>query len=92
MSGLVRMAIDRYVNLVDSISDPRVNDWPLMDSPFPTMMIVAVYLYLVVVLGPRLMTNRKPYQLNAVLVVYNAVQVIFSVIMLWEHLMSGWLQ
>jgi hypothetical protein len=55
-----------------------------MESPFPTMMIVAVYLYLVVVLGPRLMANRKPYQLNAVLVVYNAVQVIFSVIMLWE--------
>jgi hypothetical protein len=55
-----------------------------MDSPFPTMVIVAVYLYLVVVLGPRLMANRKPYQLNAVLVAYNAVQVIFSVIMLWE--------
>jgi hypothetical protein len=55
-----------------------------MESPFPTMVIVAVYLYLVVVLGPRFMANRKPFQLNAVLVVYNAVQVIFSVIMLWE--------
>jgi hypothetical protein len=65
-------------------TDPRVNDWPLMESPFPTMMIVAVYLYLVVALGPRLMANKKPYQLNAVLVAYNAVQVIFSVIMLWE--------
>jgi hypothetical protein len=54
-----------------------------MEGPFPTM-IVAVYLYLVVVLGPRLMANRKLYQLNAVLVVHNAVQVIFSVIMLWE--------
>jgi elongation of very long chain fatty acids protein 7 len=61
-----------------------VNDWPLMDSPLPTMTIVAVYLYLVVDLGPRLMANKKPYQLNAVLVVYNAVQVIFSVFMLWE--------
>lgn len=92
MSGLVRMAIDRYVNLVDSISDPRVNDWPLMESPIPTVIIVAMYLYLVLVLGPRLMANRKPLQLNAVLVVYNAIQVIFSVFMLWEHLMSGWLQ
>jgi len=61
-----------------------VNDWLLMESPAPTMLMVAVYLYLVVVLGPRLMANRKPFQMNRVLVVYNAVQVIFSIAMLWE--------
>jgi hypothetical protein len=55
-----------------------------MESPFPTVIIVAVYLYLVLVLGPRLMANRKPFQLNTVLVAYNALQVIFSVAMLWE--------
>jgi hypothetical protein len=43
-----------------------------------------MYLYLVLVLGPRLMANRKPFQLNTVLVAYNAMQVIFSVAMLWE--------
>lgn len=66
------------------VSDPRVNNWPLMDSPVTTMLIVAVYLYLVVILGPRLMANRKPFQLNSVLVAYNAAQVIFSIAMLWE--------
>lgn len=91
MAGLVRMAIDRYVNIVDSISDPRVNDWPLMDSPVPTLVMVTVYLYTVVLLGPRLMANRKPFQLRNILVVYNAAQVVFSLVMLWEHLMSGWL-
>ncbi|KAJ9590191.1 hypothetical protein L9F63_016680 [Diploptera punctata] len=85
------MAIDRYVNLVDSISDPRVNDWPLMDSPIPTVMIVGFYLYMVLIAGPRFMANRKPFQLNTTLIVYNAIQVIFSCLMLWEHLMSGWL-
>jgi len=55
-----------------------------MESPIPTVIIVAMYLYLVLVLGPRLMANRKPFQLNAVLVTYNALQVIFSVFMLWE--------
>jgi hypothetical protein len=55
-----------------------------MDSPIPTMLMVAVYLYLVVILGPRLMANRKPFQLNSVLVAYNAAQVIFSIAMLWE--------
>ncbi|XP_063230870.1 very long chain fatty acid elongase AAEL008004-like [Bacillus rossius redtenbacheri] len=90
MAGLVRMAIDRYVNLVDSISDPRVNDWPLMDSPAPTLVMLGAYLYSVLVLVPRLMTNRKPFQLRELLIVYNAAQVIFSLVMLWEHLMSGW--
>ncbi|PSN34256.1 Elongation of very long chain fatty acids protein 7 [Blattella germanica] len=109
MSGLVRMAIDRYVNLVDSISvkklffvsnthlicfsvaDPRVNNWPLMDSPIPTLVFVAIYLYIVLIAGPRFMANRKPFQLNKVLVIYNFIQVIFSTLMLWEHLMGGWL-
>ncbi|RZF32265.1 hypothetical protein LSTR_LSTR009494 [Laodelphax striatellus] len=91
MAGLVKMAIDRYANLVDSISDPRVNEWPLMDSPIPTLLMVVCYLYAVVFLGPRMMSNRKPFRLNSVLVIYNAMQVIFSLVMLWEHLMSGWL-
>lgn len=110
-SGLVNMAIDRYINLVDSISgkmilftnnyyyyvdrdddidekrfivDPRVNDWPLMDSPFPTLIMVITYLYIVTYLGPKVMANRKPFKLNNVLVLYNAGQVVFSLVMLWE--------
>ncbi|KAG8291979.1 hypothetical protein J6590_048940 [Homalodisca vitripennis] len=86
MAGLVKMAIDRYVNLVDSISDPRVNDWPLMSSPIPTVAMVAAYLYVVIFLGPRVMANRKPFKLNNILIVYNAAQVIFSLVMLWEAL------
>lgn len=64
--------------------DPRVNDWPLMDSPIPTLLMVVTYLYVVTFLGPRLMANRKPFQLKQVLIVYNAFQVAFSLIMLWE--------
>lgn len=82
---------DRYTNLLDSISDPRVNDWFLMESPIPTLIMVGIYLYIVVFLGPWLMANRKPFKLKTVLVVYNAAQVLFSLAMLWEHLMSGWL-
>ena len=66
------------------VSDPRVNDWPLMDSPIPTVMIVGCYLYVVLVAGPKFMANRKPFQLNRTLIVYNAIQVIFSTLMLWE--------
>lgn len=67
-----------------SFLDPRVNDWPLMDSPVPTLLMVVTYLYVVTILGPQLMANRKPFQLNQVLIVYNAFQVAFSLLMLWE--------
>lgn len=66
------------------LTDPRVNDWPLMFSPIPTVAMVAFYLYVVIFLGPRVMANRKPFKLNNVLIVYNAAQVVFSLTMLWE--------
>lgn len=71
-----------YFVLFDA--DPRVNDWPLMDSPFPTLIMVITYLYIVTYLGPKVMTNRKPFRLNNILVLYNAGQVVFSFVMLWE--------
>lgn len=91
VTSLLRLALNRYNRLVDTISDPRVSEWPLMESPVPTLVMVVVYLYGVVILGPRLMANRKPFQLRQILVYYNAFQVLFSLVMLWEHLMSGWL-
>ncbi|XP_050453499.1 elongation of very long chain fatty acids protein AAEL008004 [Cataglyphis hispanica] len=89
--GLVKMALDQYTEILTTVSDPRVNDWPLMDSPIPTFLIVLLYIYGVVIFGPRMMANRKPYKLRSVLIVYNAFQVVFSLGMLYEHLMSGWL-
>ncbi|KYN23394.1 Elongation of very long chain fatty acids protein 7 [Trachymyrmex cornetzi] len=89
--GLVRMALDQYTEILTTVSDPRVSDWPLMDSPVPTILIVLLYLYGVVIFGPRMMANRKPYKLRGVLVAYNAFQVVFSLGMMYEHLMSGWL-
>lgn len=55
-----------------------------MDSPLPTVALVVAYLYVVMFLGPRMMANRKPFKLNEILVIYNAIQVIFSLLMLWE--------
>jgi len=82
--GLVRMALDQYTEILTTVSDPRVSDWPLMDSPVPTVLIVLLYLYIVVIFGPRMMANRKPYKLRGVLLVYNAFQVVFSLGMLYE--------
>lgn len=78
------MALEEYSWVVEEISDPRVSEWPLMASPWPTLAFVLLYLYTVVLLIPRIMANRKPFQMRGVLVVYNTLQVLVSLAMLWE--------
>uniref|UniRef100_A0A182PLE4 Elongation of very long chain fatty acids protein n=1 Tax=Anopheles epiroticus TaxID=199890 RepID=A0A182PLE4_9DIPT len=75
---------------MDKYGDPRTKDWPLMSSPLPTLALCLGYVYLVKVLGPRLMENRKPFQLKNTLIVYNFVQVVFSAWLFYECLMGGW--
>ncbi|XP_055903043.1 elongation of very long chain fatty acids protein 7 isoform X2 [Eupeodes corollae] len=82
---------DGWRDLMDNKSDPRTRDWPLMSSPFPTIAISLTYAYFVKVLGPRLMENRKPFQLRKILIVYNFIQVIFSMFLFYEAAQGGWL-
>nr|FAA01265.1 TPA: elongation of very long chain fatty acids protein 7 [Ladona fulva] len=89
----LRSAVDEGIRMITEPPryDPRVDGWPLMDGPWTTIGAVAAYLYVVLVLGPRLMANQKPFSLRQLLIGYNAAQVLFSLFMFWEHLMSGWL-
>lgn len=69
------------------LADTRTTNWLLMSSPFPTLFICLSYIYSVKVLGPKIMENRKPFQLNNTLVAYNLFQVIFSAFCFtrWEY-------
>lgn len=40
--------------------------------------------------GPRLMEDRKPFELRRVLIVYNFLQVIFSAWLFYEASSTGW--
>ncbi|XP_062409809.1 elongation of very long chain fatty acids protein 7-like [Sardina pilchardus] len=70
--------------------DPRVEDWLLMSSPFPQTFITTAYLFFVTFLGPRLMENRKPFELKKVMFIYNVCISSFCLYMFYEFLMSGW--
>lgn len=70
--------------------DPRVNDWAMMSSPVPTLLICLFYAYFSTVIGPKLMENRKPFDLRNVLIYYNLAQTLFSAWIFYEYLMSGW--
>lgn len=58
--------------------NPTVDEWLFMKSPLPILTILAVYLYFVLKLGPKLMEHRKPFEMQWLLVLYNGYQVVFS--------------
>lgn len=55
-----------------------------MSSPLPQTIIIAAYIYFVTSLGPRIMENRKAFDLKGVLVIYNFSVVALSLYMIYE--------
>ena len=55
-----------------------------MSSPFPTLALCACYIYFVKVLGPRWMKDRPAYELKSAIIIYNLVQVLFSVYLVYK--------
>lgn len=60
--------------------DPRVKDWPLMQSPFPGVAMIVAYIYFVKVAGPQFMKRRKPYDLRNSMAIYNFVLVLLNLV------------
>lgn len=77
--------------LAFALPDPRTQEWFLVSSPGPTLTIVATYVYFCISVGPRYMKDRKPYDLKNTMIVYNFIQVLLSVYVMYEGLMAGWL-
>ncbi|XP_022211084.1 elongation of very long chain fatty acids protein F-like [Drosophila obscura] len=55
---------------------------PLLDSHWPTLIILAAYLLFVLKVGRKLMEKREPFDLRGVIKVYNIVQILYNGIML----------
>jgi len=72
------------------LRDRRVDGWLFMESFWPTLFIVASYVYIVKVWGPRFMKDRKPYNITTFLIYYNACQVVLSAYIFIQLLRAGW--
>lgn len=57
--------------------DKRVENWPMMSSPVPTLVISCLYLFFLWA-GPRYMQDRQPYTLRKTLIVYNFSMVVLN--------------
>lgn len=81
---------DRIAQFFVENQDERTTDWLLSGSMTPLIMILATYLYFCLYAGPRWMAKRKPFKLENVLIGYNAVQVLLSVVLVYEGIQGGW--
>lgn len=63
---------------VMSKGDARSANWPLMGSPFPILTIIFTYIYFVKVMGPKFMKEKRPYQIEPLIIGYNILMVALS--------------
>ncbi|CAH0699689.1 unnamed protein product [Spodoptera exigua] len=69
-------------------SDEEIDELPFMASLGPVLTILAVYLVFVLKIGPVFMRKREGYKLTYTLLIYNAIQVAFSVYMVYRFLLD----
>lgn len=82
--------IFQLLDSIHQLRDKRCDDWLLMSSIWPTLLLSTSYYILVRQAGPWFMKNREPFDLRRVMMVYNLLQAVFnswlfySVFWLWR--------
>jgi hypothetical protein len=72
--------ISNILTALFHFTDPRVTDWFLLRSPVYPLGLIALYLYVVKVAGPRYIKNRPAYQLSGIISLYNVVQIVLNAV------------
>ena len=73
-----------------SLRDKRVDDWPLMSSPWATIISSLLYWIISLKLGPSFMSTRPAYELKKTIQFYNLIQILLSSYLFYECGVSGW--
>ncbi|XP_059061434.1 elongation of very long chain fatty acids protein 7-like [Achroia grisella] len=69
---------------------PEIDEYPLMATLGPVLMIIAAYLVFILKIGPSFMRKREAYKLKYTLISYNALQVAFSVYLVGRYFNNLW--
>lgn len=89
MDIIVTTIKDAYNQLLQS-GDSRVQSWPLVNTPFPTMAICLSYAFFVNKIGPKLMESRSPLNIRWLMVSYNLIMVVLSSYLFYGLGIYGW--
>ncbi|KAE9526166.1 hypothetical protein AGLY_013797 [Aphis glycines] len=85
-------SIQQATKWVEQNTDPDVKDLWFMGSIWPVTIVVVMYLYFVLKLGPEFMRYRNPFNIDRIVMIYNAVQVVFSLYLVKEAFRMVWLR
>lgn len=72
--------------VLETKADPRAEQLGLfmMSSPVNPVLLLAAYLYFIYKLGPRLMANRRPFDLRIIIILYNFAQMLVNCFIVYE--------
>nr|XP_029708454.1 elongation of very long chain fatty acids protein AAEL008004-like [Aedes albopictus] len=76
MALVIDRMFDEYQQYMEDHRDRRSLSFPLVNTVWPVVTILATYLYVVLRAGPKYMEQRKAYDLKTVIRIYNIVQVV----------------
>ncbi|KAH7954451.1 hypothetical protein HPB49_018751 [Dermacentor silvarum] len=71
--------------------DSRTRGWPLVGNPIPLIAICVLYVYVVKIVGPKWMADRKPFELRALMAVYNLALVLLNSFFVWTFVRHGYI-
>ena len=87
----IRGDINVFLQWIEQCNDPRVEEWPLMSSPVPTLIIAV--LYVVGVYGGMFLMSKfdiPAFKLTRLMMVYNAVVVLLNGWMCLSLVEAAW--
>ncbi|CAH2008599.1 unnamed protein product [Acanthoscelides obtectus] len=97
MALVLKRLYQGYFWVFTEKADPRPGELGLlfMSSPLYPVAFIFSYFYFIYNLGPRLMENRKPFEIRKLLIAYNAIQIlanlyIFYLAVLEMLFVSNW--
>ncbi|KAL0277860.1 UNVERIFIED_CONTAM: hypothetical protein PYX00_004991 [Menopon gallinae] len=76
MTSLLSSLQNGYNYIFEDAADPRTNNWFLIRSPIPAFLMLVAYHRFVYSIGPAWMQNRKPFNVDKIIQVYNIIQVL----------------
>ncbi|KAI5710440.1 hypothetical protein M8J75_008653 [Diaphorina citri] len=80
-----------YQTMEEKYADPRMKEYFLMDTPVPMLVTLASYIFFVNYLGPKLMENRKPFNLSTIIKIYNVAQMTCNFYLVYVSFKLVWL-
>ncbi|KAI9575169.1 hypothetical protein GQX74_015602 [Glossina fuscipes] len=81
---LIKTIYAKIVEYERENMDPRTADIPVASSLKYTFALIGIYLLIVLKLGPALMSNRKPFEIKRILQIYNILQIVGNLYLLYQ--------